>query len=232
MGVSFSDFNLTPLTIYANSYFGKFYGSVKTGIKFYLPTHTTSYIEPQFVMNRWDYFKSFATFFEDVKPSYIVQNEKFWSINYHVSTSNRSKIRLDFTNGFNEDTYYQIDNFTNADTADYTSLLYYSPGFEFTLNTLNRKQFASAGMKLQIKPVLFMPLSALFWVQPLFRMMTPTLPFFITGHMQIFNTRLILCSAACTDWVYFLKDIILYNLFAELYRKYFERTGLSANSGF
>lgn len=151
LGVSFSDFNLTPLTVYANTYFGKFYGSVKTGIKFYLPTHTTSYIEPQFVMNRWDYFKSFATFFEDVKPSYIVQNEKFWSINYNVSTSNRSKIRLDFTNGFNEDTYYQIDNFTNADTADYTSLLYYSPGFEFTFNTLNRKQFASAGMKLQIR---------------------------------------------------------------------------------
>lgn len=151
LNISYSDFKITPLTVYANTYFGKFYGSVKTGLKFYLPTHTTSYIEPMFVMNRWDYFKSFATFFEDVKPSYIVQNEKFWSLNYNVATSNKSKIRLDFTNGMNEDTYYQSDDFTNADTADYTSLLYYSPGFEFSLNTQNRKQFASAGTRLVIK---------------------------------------------------------------------------------
>lgn len=150
LSLSYSDFRLTPLTIYANTYFGKFYGSVNTGLKFYLPSRMTSYLEPQFIMNRWDYFKSFSTFFEDVKPSYIVQNETFWRFNYHIATSGRSKLRLDFTNGLNEDTYYQTDQFTNADTADYTSLLYYSPGFEFTLNSLNRKQFASAGMKLNI----------------------------------------------------------------------------------
>lgn len=151
LSISYSDFKITPLTVYANAYFGKFYGSVKTGFKFYLPSRTTSYIEPMFIMNRWDYFKSFSTFFEDVKPSYIVQNEKFWSLSYNVATSNKSKIRLDFTNGFNEDTYYQTDDFTNLDTADYTSLLYYSPGFEYTLNSLNRKQFASAGTRLVIR---------------------------------------------------------------------------------
>jgi NTE family protein len=151
LSISYSDFKITPLTVYANAYFGKFYGSVKTGLKFYLPTRTTSYLEPQFIMNRWDYFKSYATFFEDVKPSYIIQNEKFWSLSYHVATSNRSKFKLDFTNGFNEDTYYQTDNFTNLDTSDYTSLLYYSPGAEFTYNSLNRKQFASAGTLLLIR---------------------------------------------------------------------------------
>lgn len=151
LNVSYSDFKITPVTVYANTYFGKFYGSVKTGIKFYLPSRTTSYLEPQFVMNRWDYFKSFSTFFEDVKPSYIVQNEKFWSLSYNVSTSNRSRLKLDFTNGFNEDTYYQTDDFTNLDTSDYTSLLYYSPGFEFSLNSLNRKQFASAGSRLIVR---------------------------------------------------------------------------------
>ena len=28
-------------------------------------------------ISRWDFFKSFATFFEDVKPSYIVENERY-----------------------------------------------------------------------------------------------------------------------------------------------------------
>lgn len=151
ISLSFSDFNITPMTAHANTYFGKFYGSVSTGIKFYLPTRSTSYLEPYFIMNRWDYFRSFATFFEDVKPSYIVQNEMFYGLSFDISTSNQSKLKLDFTSGLNEDTYYQVDNFTNLDTADYTSLKYYSPGIKFEHNTLNRKQFASAGMQLIVK---------------------------------------------------------------------------------
>lgn len=151
LSLSYSDFKLTPITLYANTYFGKFYGSVKAGLKFYLPTRATSYLEPQFIMNRWDYFKSFSTFFEDAKPSYLVQNEKFWRLNYHVPIKNKIKLTLDFTNGLNEDTYYQSDNFTKLDTTDYTSLLYYSPGFEFSINSLNRKQFASSGTQFKIK---------------------------------------------------------------------------------
>lgn len=151
LSVSYSDFQITPITVYANTYFGKFYGSVKTGIKFYLPTKTTSYVEPVFVMNRWDYFKSFATFFEDSKPSFLVLNERYWSVNYVIPASSKSKLIFDFTNGTNENTYYQTDNFTQLDTTDNTNFLYYSPGFEFTINKLNRKQFESAGSYLSIK---------------------------------------------------------------------------------
>ncbi len=151
LSLSYSDFKITPITLYANTYFGKFYGSVKTGIKFYLPTKTTSYVEPFFAMNRWDYFKSFATFFEDSNPSYLVLNERFWSIKYVIPASSKSKLIFDFTNGSNENTYYQTDNFTQLDTTDNTNFLYYSPGFEFTVDKLNRKQFESAGSFLSIK---------------------------------------------------------------------------------
>ncbi|MEX1003316.1 MAG: patatin-like phospholipase family protein [Crocinitomicaceae bacterium] len=145
LSLAYSGFRVTPFTIYGNTYFGKFYGSVKAGFKFHLPTRSISYLEPSFVMNRWDYFRSFATFFEDVKPSYIVQNEIYWRLQYHLATSNKSKLTLDFSNGRTEDDYYQTDQFTNADTADFTSFLFYSPGLEFSMNSLNRKQFASAG---------------------------------------------------------------------------------------
>lgn len=150
LSVSYSDFKVTPITIYANTYFGKFYGSVKTGVKFYLPTKRTSYIEPTFVMNRWDYFKSFATFFEDSRPSYLVLNERYWSMRYVVPTSLKSKLVMLFSNGSNENSYYQTDEFTQADTTDFTKFLYYSPGFHFEFDKLNRKQFASSGSKLEI----------------------------------------------------------------------------------
>ncbi len=151
LSLSYSDFKVTPITIFANAYFGKFYGSVKSGLRFYLPTRTTSYLEPVFIMNRWDYFKSFATFFEDSRPSYLVLNERFWSVRYHIPASSKTKFSLDFTNGSNENRYYQTDNFTQLDTTDNTRFLFYSPGGEFIIDKLNRKQFESAGSRLSIK---------------------------------------------------------------------------------
>lgn len=150
ISLSYTDFKITPVTVFANTYFGKFYGSIKAGMKFYLPTKTTSYVEPIFVMNRWDYFKSFATFFEDSKPSFIIQNERFWSIRYKIPVTSKSKLTFDFSNGANENSYYQTEKFTQLDTADYTNFLYYSPSITFDINKLNRKQFASSGSKFLI----------------------------------------------------------------------------------
>lgn len=149
LSLAYSDFKVTPITVYANTYFGKFYGSVKTGVKFYLPTKTTSYIEPVFVMNRWDYFKSFATFFEDSKPSYLVLNERYWSVRYVLPASSKSKFIFSFSNGSNENAYYQTDNFTQIDTTDITNFLFYSPGINFILYKFNRKQFESSGSRLE-----------------------------------------------------------------------------------
>lgn len=145
LSLAYSDFKVTPYTVYANAYFGKFYGSVKAGLKFFMPTRSISYIEPTFVMNRWDYFRSFATFIEDVQPSFIVQNEMYAGLSYHLATSNKSKLTVNFNAGRTDDDYYQSNEFTQADTADHTRFNFYSPGIKFSMNSLNRKQWASAG---------------------------------------------------------------------------------------
>ena len=151
IGLEYSNFNVTPINIYANTYFGKFYGSVKLGIKLFLPTKNYAYLEPLFVMNRWDYFTSFTTFFEESKPSFLVLNERFWGIKYNLPIASKGKFALDFKNGIDEYEYYQTKSFTNKDTTDFTSILYYTPGLTYTRNELNRKQFASAGSLLEIK---------------------------------------------------------------------------------
>ena len=147
--LSYSDFRITPITIYGNTYFGNFYGSNRVGLKLFLPTKNESYIEPFFSQNRWDYFTSFATFFEDVKPSFLLLQESFWGAKYNIEIFSKGKLELSMKNGVNEYTYYQKANFTNKDTADYTTLLFYSPGFKYTRNTFNRKQFESSGSKFQ-----------------------------------------------------------------------------------
>ena len=151
IGLSYSNFNVTPINIYANAYFGNFYGSIKLGLKLHLPTRNYSYLEPVFVMNRWDYFTSFTTFFEESKPSFLVLNERYWGIKFNLPVLLKGKLVLDFKNGINEFDYYQTKNFTNKDTTDFTSILSYTPGLTYTRNNLNRKQFASAGSFLEIK---------------------------------------------------------------------------------
>jgi len=147
---SYSDFKVTPITIYANTYFGNFYGSVRAGLKLYLPTKNESYIEPFYSQNRWDYFTSFSTFFEDVKPSFLVLEESFWGAKYNIEIFSKGKLEVSMKNGVNEFSYYQKKDFTNKDTADYTNLLFYSPGFKYIRNTFNRKEFESSGSKFEL----------------------------------------------------------------------------------
>ncbi len=127
------------------TYFGKFYGSAKAEFTLRIPTvypfTTTAY----FTLNRWDYFRSFATFFEDVKPSFLVQNEIYTGLSVSSPFGNTIKNTVDFRYFQLDDVYYQTDNFSNKDTADITTFSGVSTSWGVTQNSLNRIQFASSG---------------------------------------------------------------------------------------
>jgi NTE family protein len=102
-------------------------------------------------MNRWDYFKSFATFFEDVKPSFLIQNEIYYGLKIAHPISNNSKSTFDFRLFNLEDDYYQTENFTSIDTSDITTFNGQTYSWKIEQNSLNRKQFASSGHYLRFK---------------------------------------------------------------------------------
>jgi len=135
----------------AESYFGKFYGSVKTDVNIELPSIYPLSASAYFVMNRWDYFRSFATFFEDVQPSFLIQNEMYAGVQFKHPIGNNSKSTFNFRYFELDDEYYQNTNFTNKDTADLTSFFGSSISWEFTQNSLNRKQFANSGHYFQFQ---------------------------------------------------------------------------------
>lgn len=133
------------------SYFGKFYGSAKASFKLDLPLvfpfSTTAY----FVINRWDYFRSFATFFEDVQPSFLVQNELYGGLRLDMPIGNNLITSIDGRGFQIDDSYYQTTNFTNKDTADVTHFDGISTSWSITQNSLNRKQFANSGHFFRLK---------------------------------------------------------------------------------
>lgn len=151
IGLTYKMIGSVASSIHAESYFGKFYGSVKTDINIELPSVFPVSASAYFVMNRWDYFRSFATFFEDVQPSFLVQNETYAGFQLKHPIGNNSKSTFNFRYFELDDEYYQTSNFTNKDTADQTTFYGSSISWEFMQNSLNRKQFASSGHLFYIR---------------------------------------------------------------------------------
>lgn len=139
----------------ADTYFGKFYESTKVNVDVDFPTKIPFNISTYFVLNRWDYFKSLASFFEEVKPSFLVQNETYSGLKIKIPMGNNGVHNLDMRFFETQDRYYQTDQFTNKDTSDFTLFKGYTLRWKTELNTLNRKQFATSGklISLQIKYV-------------------------------------------------------------------------------
>jgi NTE family protein len=135
----------------ANIYFGKFYGSGKGQVTFHLPSYFPVSAAAYVVHNRWDYFKNFATFIEDVRPSFLVQYEDYYGGQLKVPIFNNSKSIFDYRRVLLEDRYYQTDEFTNQDTTDVTRFRGNVLSWTIEQNSLNRKQFASEGFYFMIR---------------------------------------------------------------------------------
>jgi NTE family protein len=138
------------VSVFGNTYFGRFYGSYQVKTKFDFPSKLPFYIETSFTRNRWDYFRSSTAFFEESKPSYLVQNENFFDINAGLPAKNKAKLIFGGNVANLFDRYYQTKTFTQADTTDRTDFLLLSPYIHYERNTLNRKQFANAGTYLAL----------------------------------------------------------------------------------
>lgn len=151
IGLSYYHINRIAWRAHAESYFGKFYGSARAQIDFHAPTKLPFIITPYFVLNRWDYFRSFATFFEDVRPSFLVQNEMYYGARIKIPISTTMRATLDYRYFDLSDRYYQTDDFTIADTSDRTDFYGNSVILTVEQNSLNRKQFASEGSQIRLR---------------------------------------------------------------------------------
>ena len=145
IGLSLMDLTNSALNLAAESYFGKFYGSVKVTAETDIPGTFPIRVTPYFTINRWDYFRSFSTFIEVNKPSFLVQNEMYYGVKFSFPMGNQVKSAINFRNFELEDNYYQSLNFTNLDTTDFTRFDGQTAIFSIENNHLNRKQWASEG---------------------------------------------------------------------------------------
>ena len=153
LGLEYKYLGRFGLTLKANSYFGKFYGSVYTSAKLDFSSKLPFFIEPYYSINRWDYFRSFATFFEEVNPSFIVLREQFGGLKVGFPAGNKGRFVFEGQYSDLDYRYYQVENFDARDTADRTNFYPLSGRFMYERNTLNRKYYANAGTYLRFQTI-------------------------------------------------------------------------------
>ncbi|MDO9001627.1 MAG: patatin-like phospholipase family protein [Bacteroidota bacterium] len=145
LGLQYNHLGKIGTSIYANGYLGKLYSGTHSHIRFDFPGKNPFYIEPSFTYSRWDYYSSSVLFYDFLKPAFLIQEDKFGEIKVGVPVGNISQ--TNFAAGYTEWTnqYYQTENFTKLDTTDKTYFDYWYLQANYTINTLNRKMYASEG---------------------------------------------------------------------------------------
>jgi NTE family protein len=138
------------LRLKANVYFGRFYSSALLGGRLDFPSKLPVYLGGRLVYNHFDFFKSNIHFFSDITPSFLIQDDNYFKLYAGIPTSKTGKLETAATIAVLEDEYYQSNIFSREDTADQTQFRCYSGSLSWEMNSLNRKQFASAGAKFLI----------------------------------------------------------------------------------
>ena len=139
------------LLFFANGYFGKVYSSAKIGGRIDFNSKTPWFIDINYTYNHFNYFMTASFFFDDKIPNYIIEGEYFGDLKIGLPISNNAKLTLGMNYAYTNKKYYQSNTFTRTDTTDQTTFKFFAPSLCFDLNSLNRKQYANAGVRLLMK---------------------------------------------------------------------------------
>lgn len=147
MQVQYNYWGKQAVSTLLNGYFGRFYNSVNVKARIDFPADRPFYFEVAFIGNQWNYFKTSTYFFDDKTPSYIVEHENYFNLEAGVPARPKGKIALGGEMGRRRMDYYQVNYFSRLDTTDKTYFDFYSPYISWEINTLNRKQYSSEGVR-------------------------------------------------------------------------------------
>jgi NTE family protein len=145
IGVQYNLLDKAALTLLANTYFGRFHNSIQTGFRLDIPFVIPFYWKNTFNMGNWDYYKSNNVFFEDKKPSFLVNNDMYAKTEIGLPVFYKGKLVFEGSTGDFTNEYYQTKNFLSTDTTDETHFTNILGGIKYERNSLNRKQYSSEG---------------------------------------------------------------------------------------
>ncbi|MDT8411575.1 MAG: patatin-like phospholipase family protein [Vicingaceae bacterium] len=145
LGLQYNVLRKKAYSFIANTYFGKLHNSVSVGFRIDFPKPLPFYWVTTFNNDRWDYFKSNSTFFEDTRPSFLRSSDLYAKTELGIPVAYKGKLVIGATTGELDNEYYQTRQFLSTDTTDET-IFRNNVGFiKYQRNSLDKKQYATSG---------------------------------------------------------------------------------------
>ncbi len=148
VGFNYKILNRVSLLLKSNIYFGRLYSSFHLSGRMDFPFRIPLALDVAANVNRFDYFKGNSRLFSlEYRPPYLINYDNNTRIDVFTPLTRRSIMKLGFVTGFQTYDYFQISNFLQNDTADYTLFGMSSVHFSILSNNHNYNQYATTGSK-------------------------------------------------------------------------------------
>ncbi len=134
-----------------NGYYGRFYSSVMLNGRLNYPGKFPFFLDLTGTVARKDFFKNANYFYEDPSPSFLISDEKYIDLNMGHPIGKDGKLSVGISAVNRAFNYYQTNTFSRNDTADETLFEFLNPHISFEINSLNKKQYSNAGMRLSLE---------------------------------------------------------------------------------
>ncbi|MFH0759263.1 MAG: patatin-like phospholipase family protein [Bacteroidota bacterium] len=154
LGFSYREIQEISTHLKGSIQFGRLYDGVNLGFRFNYPSNTPVYFQGNFNYNRFNYNTSNPNFFfEDLEPSYIIENEINFRFDVGTPLSMNTVLKGGVGIGRNQEVYYMAKDFSSSDTSDVSVVNLVSLYGKVERNSLNSKQFSTKGtlMKLALR---------------------------------------------------------------------------------
>jgi NTE family protein len=146
LGFSYRQISEVSTLLKGSIQFGRFYNGANLGFRFDYPARIPLFFQGSFSYNGFQYNTfNINFFFEDLKPSYITEDEINLRLDVGFPYQINGIIKSGVGIGRNREVYYMARDFSSSDTSEISNVNKLSFYLASERNTLNNKQFATEG---------------------------------------------------------------------------------------
>lgn len=147
LGLNYYYFNNALTHAYLGFQTGSFYKSVSLKTRIDLPFYRPLYIQPEASFNSWDYLEG-EDVLQQTSSTVLKRFDRRVAVHIGWPMGNHLKSVISFSGINNFDRYINTGDFISTDQFDELRLRGFKTGIQFSVNDLNRKQYASAGKSI------------------------------------------------------------------------------------
>jgi len=144
LGLNYYYFSNILTHAYVGVQTGSFYKSAIARTRIDLPLLNQFYLQPEVEFNGWDYLES-EDLLHNISPTVLKRFDRKVALHVGKSIGNYFKGVASIESFNNDDEFSNKKTFISTDTLDRLKVKGFSTGLGFSMNDLNRKQYASQG---------------------------------------------------------------------------------------